>query len=332
MTRWKGPVTTRRQWLTAVAAVAAAAGTLIPRGAAAQAKYPARPLRVLVPFSAGSPPDVMARLWSEEIQKATGQTVIVENRVGASTIIGTQAAAAAPADGYTVLYTVNNTFSINPHIYARLPYRADDFVPVSRILSVPYVLVVSADSGIRTLQDLVREARARPGGMSYASTGVGGGVHVAMVRLLNAAGISMVHIPYNSSPLADLTSGRLDVYFDASTTAIPLINAGRSRALAVSSAHRIEALPDVPAVNETFPGFVGDSWHGVFVRRGTPEPIVAALAALSQDVINLPSFRQVLRHRGLTPAGGSRAEFQQFLADDSKAWQKVVKDNHIVLE
>lgn len=323
---------TRRKMLLSLASFTTAGSSLFPRLAPAQAKYPARPTRVVVPFSAGSPPDAIARLWSDEIQKATGQPMVVDNRVGASTIIGTQSVAAAPADGYTVLYTVNNTFSINPHVYRKLPYQPEDFVPVSRILSVPYVLVVSAESNIRSVQDLIREARSRPGAMTYASTGIGGGNHVAMARLLNVAGVSMVHVPYNSSPLPDLFAGRIDVFFDASTTAVPLIAAGKSRALAVSSAQRIEALPDVPTVAESFPGFVGDSWHGVFVRRGTAESIVSTLSSLSQGVIDMPAFRTSLRSRGLTPAGGSRSEFQQFLVADSAAWQKVVADNQISLD
>lgn len=311
--------------------LALAATTAIPGWASAQARYPSRPLRIVVPFPAGTSPDVIARMLADRITKASGQPVIVENRAGANTIIGTQAVGAAPADGYTMLYTVNS-FSINPLIYRKLPYRVEDFVPVTRILSVPYVLVVPPTLNVRSLPELIREAKARPGTLTYASAGIGNGTHVGMARLLNEAGISMVHVPYNSSPLADLLAGRVHAFFDPTTTALAQIKAGKLVPLAVSSAARIESLPDVPAVAESFPGFAGDSWHGILVRRGTPDDALSALGALLRTIVETPEFRTTLRDYGLTPAGGSQADFQRFLAEDSRAWAKVVKDNNIVLD
>jgi len=320
----------RRSALAAVVACLACAGIDVSR---AQAPYPSKPVRMIVPFPAGTSPDVIARLWGERFAKATGQSVVVENRPGASTIIAAQAVGAAPADGYTLLWTVNNTFSINPYVYKKLPYKADDFVPVTRILSVPYVLIVSGESKHRTLEDLVREAKAKPGSMSYGSPGIGSGPHVAMVRFLNAAGISMTHVPYKEYFGPDVIAQRLDVAFDATTTAIPQIKGGKFRALAVSSPKRSEALPDVPAIADTYPGFVGDSWHGIFAPKGTPDSAVAALVAQSQRIVESADFRAtLLRDYGLTPAGGSPEAFRQFLAEDARAWAKVVKDNSITVD
>ena len=236
------------RWL----ALVAVASVLGAGSAHAQSTaYPSRTVRLIVPTPAGTSPDVIARLWGERFAKATGQPVVVENKLGASTIIAAQAVATAPADGYTLLYTVNNTFSINPWVFKKLPYKAEDFVPVTRILSVPYVLVTSAESKIRTLTDLIREAKAKPGSMSYASGGIAGGLHVVMARLLNEAGVSMTHVPYKDYFMPDVIAQRVDVAFDASTGALAQIKGGKVRALAVASARRIEALPEVPAIAET---------------------------------------------------------------------------------
>ncbi|MBB3178223.1 tripartite tricarboxylate transporter substrate binding protein [Variovorax sp. Sphag1AA] len=319
---------TRRGALGMTGALLAAA--TLPVGA--QAAYPSRPVKLIVPFPAGTSPDVIARLWGEEFTKATGQAVVVENRPGASTIIAAQSAANAAPDGYTLLWTVNNTFSINPYVYKKLPYKAEDFVPVTRILSVPYVLVTSTDSKFHSLQDLIREAKARPDALTYASAGIGQGTHVAMARLLGQAGISMTHVPYKDYFLPDVIAQRIDVAFDASTGAIPQVKAGKVRALGVSSPKRIDGLPDVPAIAEVVPGFVGDSWHGIFAPKRTPEPVLASLLAQSQKIVAQPAFRAKLDGYGLTPIGEPPEAFRRFLDEDARAWAKVVKDNNITAE
>lgn len=303
-----------------------------PPGAFAQAPYPARAVRLIVPFPAGTSPDVIARLWGERFAKSTGQSVVVENRPGAGTIIAAQAAAGAPADAYTLFWTVNNTFSINPYIYRSLPYKLDDFVPVTRILSVPFVLLVSAESKIRSLDELVREAKARPGAMNYASPGIGTSPHVIMGRLLNAAGVTMTHVPYKENYLPDLIAQRIDVAFDAATTTIGNLKGGKVRALGISSVSRVEALKDVVPIGETFPGFMGESWHGVFAPRGTPEDIVSTIVDHSQRIVGSADFRATLTGYGLVPVGGPSAGFRQFLADDARAWSEVIRANHITVD
>ncbi|MEG2880224.1 MAG: tripartite tricarboxylate transporter substrate binding protein [Comamonas sp.] len=308
------------------------AGALPLLAMAQGASYPNKPIRVVVPFGAGSSPDVIMRLMSEPMSKALGQPIVVENRAGASTIIGAQSVASAPGDGYALLYTVNNTTSINPYVYKTLPYKPEDFVPVVRVLSVPYVLVTSPQSPYKTLAQLMAAARAKPDTLTYASYGIGQGTHVAMARMLNMAGATMVHVPYKDSALTDLMAARVVTAFDPSTTTIPYIKAGKLHALAVSGPKRIEALPDVPTVGETFPGFVGDSWHGLLAPKGTPPDVVNKVNAVAQTIIASAGFQARLKDLGLVPAGGTPADFRQFLKDDAQGWAKVVRDNHIRAE
>jgi tripartite-type tricarboxylate transporter receptor subunit TctC len=286
-------------------------------------------VRLIVPFPVGTSPDVIARLWSERFAKSTGQSVVVDNRPGAGTIIAAQAAASAPSDGYTLFWTVNNTFSINPYVYRSLPYKLDDFVPLTRILSVPFVLVVSAESRIRNLEDLVRESKARPGALNYASPGIGTSPHVIMARLLNAAGLTMTHVPYKDNYIPDLIAQRIDVAFDASTTAIGNLKGGRVRALGISSANRVDALKEVAPLADTFPGFDGESWHGIFAPKGTPDEIVSAIIEQSQRIVAAADFRGTLIGYGLVPVGGTSAEFRQFLTADARAWSQVIRSNNI---
>lgn len=315
----------RRAVLASMAAWGAAA---VAGPAWSQGSFPNKPIRVVVPFGSGSSPDVIIRLWAERMTRATGQPVVVDNRPGGATIIGTQAVATAAPDGYTLLYAVNS-FSINPFIFRTVPYKSTDFVPVIRVLSVPYVIVVAANSPIRSLAELVEAARRDPGKLNYASYGVGNGTHVAMAWLLNATGASMTHIPYRENPAMGVMSGEVTSLMEPSTTAIPLVQANKVRALAVTGSKRLEALPAAPTVAETIPGFQGDSWHGLLAPRGTPPEVVQRLSSLSEAIIASEEFRRKLLELGLVPAGGSPAEFAQFLAQDSRNWEKVVRENRI---
>ncbi len=322
-------MTRRRTALGAFAALAAAAASPLLR---AQPRYPLRPVRLIVPFPAGTSPDVIARLWGDRFAKLAGQPVVVDNRPGAGTLIAAQAAAAAPPDGHTLFWTVNNTFSINPFVYKKLPYSVDDFVPITRILSVPFVLLVAADSPYKTLDDLVRAAKAEPGKLTYASAGVGTSLHVVMAYLLNQAGIALTHVPYKDNYMPDVVAGRIDVALDATTTTIGQLKGGKLRALGITSAHRVEALKDIAPIAERYPGFVGESWHGVFAPKGTPDAVVDTVVAHSQQIVQAPDFRAALTGYGLVPDGSAPAAFRRFLADDAKGWARVVQDNRITLD
>ncbi|NDY91817.1 Bug family tripartite tricarboxylate transporter substrate binding protein [Ideonella livida] len=313
-------------------ASAMAGAALLPGAAQAQAHYPAKPIRLVVPFPAGTSPDVVARQWAEHFAKFAGQAVVIENKPGAATIIATQAVAQAPADGYTLYWTVNNTFSINPFVYRKLPYKLEDFTPVQRILTVPLVLMTGADSKIRSVADLVREAKARPGALTYASAGIGTSLHVVLARLFNQLGISLTHVPYKDAFITDLAAGRIDVALDASTTAIGNLAGGRLRGLGLTSATPVDALPGLAPLALQVPGFEGTSWHGLFAPKGLPDDVLATLVSLSDKVMALPEFRAKLSGWGLLPAGGSPATFRQFLAEDARGWAKVVQDNQITVE
>jgi tripartite-type tricarboxylate transporter receptor subunit TctC len=259
-----------------------------------------------------------------------GGTLIIDNRPGATSIIGTQAVAAAPADGYTLLYTVQNTFSINPFVFPSLPYKPSDFVPVSQICAVPMVLITAAGSGVNSFEEMVQRARKRSDSMSFASLGIGQSTHVAMVRLMRAIGIEMIHVPYKDGGVVDLMGGAVDVSVESSTVALPLIRAGTLRALAVSSAKRLELLPDVPTLPELVPEFAAaDSWQGLFVLNGTPSDVVATLAAASQSVCRSEEFQKRLRESALIPIGNTPADFAKVLEDESRAFQKVARENNI---
>jgi tripartite-type tricarboxylate transporter receptor subunit TctC len=314
--------------------LAAIAATLIAPAAWAQADYPSRPVRVIVPLPAGTSPDVIARLWADKLSRRLGQPLVIDNRPGAATIVGAQAVVSAPADGYTLFYTVGSTTSLNPFIYPkeRLPYTTADFVPVVRTVSVPYVLVVRANSPYKSVEDFVAAMKKEPGKMNYASYGMGQTTHVLMARFLNAAGASMTHVPYKDGGLTDIISGAVDASFEPSTTAIPQIAGGKLRGLAVTAAKRLPALPDVPALSETMRGFASDSWQGVLVRKGTPAAIVQKIAAASQEILAADDFRAKALELGLLAVKESPAEFQKFIADDARAWSQVVKDNNIRAE
>ncbi|KIQ31210.1 hypothetical protein RT97_16415 [Variovorax paradoxus] len=312
--------------------MAALLGLVAVTSAHAQDRYPAKPIRLVVPFPAGTAPDVMARYWGDRVSKQLQQPVIVENRAGASTIVGTQAAVASPADGYTLLYTASGTVTINPFAYKKLPYQPQDLVPVTRMLSIPLVVSVPTQSPYKTLADLIKAAKSTPGQVSYASYGMGTVPHMSMAYFANSAGLTLNHIPYRDGGLTDLIGGRVDVAFSPIADVLPYIKAGKVRPLAVSSARRLDSLAQVPTVAESFPGFEGDSWHGVFALKGTPQSVVDQLAAVSRRIAESNEYRQYLGEFGLVSVGGSPADFSQVIEAESRRWSKVVKDNNISLE
>lgn len=321
-------------WKLLAYAVVASAGicAIAQAPTFAQDKYPNKPIRMIVPFPAGTAPDVSARFVAERMSKTLGQPIIVDNKPGASTIVGAQQFVAARADGYTVFYTANPTLSINPHVYKKLPYKVADFVPVTRTLAIPFVIVVRPESKFNSLADLIAEAKRSPGKLNYASFGIATAPHVAMAYFGHNAGVAMTHVPYKDGGLIDIISGAVDTAFSPVADVLQYIKTGKLRALAVSSATRLKSLPDTPAVAEMFPGFDGDSWHGLFVLKGTPQSTTNTLNAAARGVTASDEFKKFLAEMGLVPAGDDPEQFASFLVNDSHRWEKVVKDNKITAD
>jgi tripartite-type tricarboxylate transporter receptor subunit TctC len=323
------PTLAPRTWQVARIGLSLILAVLMAPPVMAQSDFPSKSIRVVVPFPAGSSPDVIARLWGDRMSRSIGKPVVIDNRPGAATIIGAQAVATAAADGYTLLYTVGSTTSINPYVYTRLPYKADDFLGISRTTTVPYVLVVSANSKIRSVADLLLEAKRRDGEMNYASYGVGQTTQVVMARFLNATGVRMTHVPYKDGGINDLIGDVVNVSFEPSTTAIPLIQGGKLRGLAVTSGQRLPALADVPSLSETVPGFIADSWQGVLAPKATPDAVLRKISVVSQEVVSSEEFRARARDLGLVPVRETPEEFQKFMLEDARLWSRVVRDNKI---
>jgi tripartite-type tricarboxylate transporter receptor subunit TctC len=259
--------------------------------------------------------------------------MLVENRTGASGNIGAQAVATAAPDGHTVLYTVNSVICANPHLFSKMPFDPlKSFVPVSQVVNLGYVLVAKNDLPVKSLQDLIALAKAQPGKLNYSSAGAGVGTHIVMELLLGMTGTNMLHIPMTTPALNAVYSGETDLTMTPYTTGVPAAKSGKARALGVTLAKRLASLPDVPAIGEVVPGYVGDAWHGLFVPAGTPPAVVDRLAADFAKVLAMPDVRKKLMDLGLEPIGNSPAEFAAIVRNDHAKWGKVIRDANIKLD
>lgn len=311
-----------RRGLAGVALAALAAPAI------GQEAWPARTVRVIVPFAAGGGADLVARAVSAKLQERLGRQFVIDNRPGGAGNIGTDAAAKAAPDGYTLLITGPSHIN-NAHLFRSLPFDPiGGFAPVSLLTSAPYVLVADPALPLRGLQDLIAAAKARPGALSYGSAGNGTAGHLAMEMIKAQAGIDMVHVPYRGSPpvLADLMGGRIAVAFDNVLSSAPGIAAGRLRALAVSAARRAPALPDVPTVAESgLPGFDVTVWQGALFPAGTDPAIVARLGAEMGQAMQAPDLRARLAELGAEAIGGPPADFARFLQNELVVWGEAVR-------
>lgn len=310
----------------------AAAGTT-PNALAQGVKWPAKPVKLIVPFAAGVSPDVVSRIIAEPLGRAIGQPVVIDNRAGAAGIIGAEAAARSAPDGYTLFMTVNSIMGINPSVYAKLPYDPlKDFVPVTQVARVPYVLITGNNQPDKTLKDLLARVKAKPGSVEYGSLGVGSGPHLVMEMMNNMAGVRMVHIPYKGSPLQDVIANQVPLAFEPATTAIPLVKTGKVRALAITSVKRSPALPDVPAVSEVLAGYEGDGWQGFYMPAGTPPEIVQRMNTEIAKILRQPDVQQKLADLGLQPVGNTIAEFDLISRNELAKWGNLAKANNIKVE
>ncbi|HEY7662051.1 MAG TPA: tripartite tricarboxylate transporter substrate binding protein, partial [Xanthobacteraceae bacterium] len=295
--------------LRALIALTAAAATLAP--ITAQAAYPDRTITMIVPFAAGGPTDIIARILSLALQKSLGQSVIVDNRGGGGGNPGMAVAARATPDGYTLLLT-STAIAVNPALYHTLPYDPiKDFVPICELVNAPNVLFVRADSQIRSIADLIARAKAAPGALNYSSPGAGTKSHLTAEQLKLRAGIDMVHIPYRGGgpATAAVLEGTVDVGSVALAPVEPLVKDGKLRALAVTGAERWFSLPEVPTMIEAgFPGFVSDTFNALFAPAGTPPEIVALLARESRAALATPQAREQAQRAGYQIVAGTPAE------------------------
>jgi tripartite-type tricarboxylate transporter receptor subunit TctC len=306
-----------------------AALAAVPASHATAQSYPAKSVRLIVPFSAGGGADIVARAIAQKLGDALGQQVVVDNRTGAAAIIGTELAAKSAPDGYTLILGQTGPNSINPTLYDKLPYDAlKDFAPITLTTTYPYVLVVHPSIPAKSIKELIALAKARPNQLSFASAGNGGANHLTAELLKTMAGIQMVHVPYKASApaLIDVLGGHVSMMFDPTITAVPHVKLGKLRALGVTSLKRTAIAPELPTVAETgLPGFESIGWHGVLAPAGTAREIIARL---NKDIINAlraPDMRARFAEQGAEPVGNTPEEFLEFLKADLAKWAKVIK-------
>ena len=307
-------------------AAGAAALTVLPRIAAAQT-YPSRPVRLIVTFPAGGPNDIVSRLVGQSLSERLGQPVIIENRPGAGGNVGTEAVVRAAPDGYTLLF-VNSPNAINATLYTHLNYNfIRDIAPVARIILTPLVMEVNPSFPAKTVPEFIAYAKANPGKLNMASGGIGTPGHVAGELFQMVTGITMVHVPYHGGApaLSDLQGGRVQVLFDPIPASMGFIRSGKLRVLAVTTASRSQALPDVPAVGEFVPGYEATAWFGIGAPRGTPSAIIDTVNAATNAAIADAKLKTRLADLGGVPAPGTPAEFGSFIVAETGKWAKVIK-------
>ena len=317
----------------ALAGIALAALGFVAHGAWAQGAWPSKPVRIVVPFAPGGTTDILARALAPELSKAFGQQFIV---AGAGGNVGAEVVAKSPGDGYTLLMGTVGTHGINRALYPRLPYDPiKDFAPITLVASVPNVMEMNADKaaqlGIHNVQDFIRYVKAHPGRLNMASSGNGTSIHLAGELFKHMTGVFMTHIPYRGSgpALLDMVAGNMDVMFDNLPSSMAQIKAGKLKPLAVTSARRSAALPDVPTVEAAggpaLKGYEASSWFGLLAPAGTPADVVSRLQQESAKALASPAVKEKLLAQGAVPGGIPPGEFALMIADEHAKWAKVVK-------
>src|SRR5262252_1028151 len=306
-----------------VALALAACGQALAQG------YPTKPVRVVVTFPPGGTPDIYGRIMAIELSKLWNQSVVVENRTGAGGTIGTDYVAKSAPDGYTLLFAADATITIAPHLYAKLPYDpVRDFAPIVNVIAGPFVLMANPAFPPNNVKELIELVRAQPGKISYASSGAGGQQHLAMESIRTMAGnMDMIHVPYKGfgQGLADVLANQVPLIFGGITASIQLTKSGKLKALGVTGPRRAKALPDVPAIAETLPGFDITAWYGFMAPAGIPREIVKKIHDDSVTVIRRPDFLERLDKDGIEPVGNTPEEFGAEIKRDLARWEKIVK-------
>lgn len=322
----------RRTACLFVAGLGVAAALAAPWSAQAQAQdYPSKPVRVLIGFPPGQATDVLGRAIAQKLQEAWGQQFVVDNKPGASGTIATQLALQAPADGYTLLVSSSGVLAVNPWLMTKLPYDpVKDLAPVAGVAVVPLVLVANPQFQPASVKDLVAAAKAKPGAINYASSGIGITNHLVMAMFLSAAGVDMTHVPYKGGPpaLTDLMGGQVQVMFETSVAALPFVKQGRLKALAVSSSERVAAAPEIPTVAEQgYAGFSGVPWISIMAPAATPPAIVNKLNTEVNRILQTPAVRDQFAAQGVQPMVMSTTQLGHFIKGEISKWGKAVKDS-----
>jgi tripartite-type tricarboxylate transporter receptor subunit TctC len=313
-----------------------AAAALMAASCAAGAQgYPAKPIRIIVPFSAGGAADLLTRMVGQRLQEAWGQGVIVENRTGANGNIGMEAVAKAAPDGYTLLQAPNGNVVVNPNLFAKLPYEIKDFAPITMIAKVENILVVNPGVPAKSVRELVTLAGAQPGKLSFVSPGVGSQAHLGGELLKLAAKIDIVHVPYKGvgPALNDLIGGQVTMMFAALPSALPHIKSGKLRALGLASLQRSAALPDMPTVAEQgFPGLEAVSWYSLLAPAGTPREIIDRVQGEVARMLAQPETREKLAGIGATAVGNTPEQFAAMIREESARYAELFKKANIRAE
>ena len=290
--------------------------------------YPSKPIRMIVAYPPGGGTDIVGRMIAQKMAENFGQTVVIDNRGGAAGSIGSEIAAHAVPDGYTILMGNVAPNAINVSLYAKLGYDpVKDFEPVSLVASTPNILVVQPSLAVKTVNDLVALAKAKPGTLNYPSAGLGSSSHLAGELLDSIAGVKMVHIPYKGGgpALTDLLGGQVQLMFATMPAAMPHVRSGKLRAVAVTSARRSQAMPELPTIGETLKGYEASTWYGVLAPARTPKPIVNTLHGEIVKILGVAETRDKLLLQGFEPVGGTPAEFEAYIKSEIAKWGKVIK-------
>ena len=305
-------------------------------GAADVAQFPVKPIRMVVPFGAGSNTDILARTVAVRMSESWGQQVIVDNRPGAGGNIGTDLVAKALPDGYTIVLGPASVLAINQSLYSQMPYDSNTaFAPITNMVKTTNVLIVTPSLPAKSVKELIAHGKANPGKLTYASAGAGGTIHLSAELFKAMTGITMEHIAYKSSPLAhiDMISGQVHAMFDAMPTALPQIKAGRLRAIAVTTAKRSAQLPELPTIAESgVPGFEAAGWFGYAAPARTPKETVATLNREIVRILALPDVRERLISQGAEPVGDTPEQFAQYIKSEAAKWGKVIKTLNLKID
>ncbi|MBT2305105.1 tripartite tricarboxylate transporter substrate binding protein [Variovorax paradoxus] len=290
--------------------------------------YPAKTIRLVVPGATGGSPDIIARILAPALGEALGQGIIIDNVAGAAGIIGTDKVAKALPDGYTLLYGFNQIATMNPSLYANLPYQPErDLAPIGQVLNLSYALIASSTFRAKNLTELIALSKAKPGSVSYASTGGGSAAHLGVIMIEQAAGIEMLHVPYKASSVAntDVIGGVVDIRLDAIAASLTLVKGGKLKALAVTTSQRSPALPNVPTVAETLPGFELTGWHGIWAPAQTSPAIIQKVNVALLAVLSRPEIRAQITALAFEPAGSTPEQMTERIRRETRQWASIVK-------